>query len=258
MQHWELIVFFLVIAFVYSSVGFGGGSSYLAILALYQVPFQEMKLTALICNIIVVTGGTMIFVWKDQVNWRKVLPLVVVSVPMAFAGARLKLSQDTFFIILGSSLIMAAILLWIKTKRNDEEIKEQGNNWFIKDALLGGAIGFLSGMVGIGGGIFLSPVLNLMKWDTPKKIAAKASLFILANSIAGISGQLSTMQADMNYAQIILLCSAVLVGGQMGSRMGAIKFNMLVIRRITAIVVFVAGMEVLFKHIPALRSIGIV
>ena len=161
MQHWELLIFFLVIAFVYASVGFGGGSSYLAILALYQIPFQEMKLTALICNIIVVTGGTVIFVRNKQVDWKKVIPLVVVSVPMAFAGARLKISQDTFFIILGCSLIVAAILLWIKTKRVTEEIKEQSKNSFLRDGVLGGVIGFLSGMVGIGEAFSFHPFLIL-------------------------------------------------------------------------------------------------
>lgn len=258
MQHWELLVFFLIIAFVYASVGFGGGSSYLAILAVYQLPLHEIRLTALVCNIIVVTGGTMIFIWKDQVNWKKVIPLVVVSVPMAFVGARLKLSQDTFFIMLGFSLIVAAILLWIKTKRTNEDIRDQGSNGYIRDVWLGGAIGFLSGMVGIGGGIFLSPVLNLMRWDTPKKIAATASLFILANSISGIIGQLSVLPEAMNNTQIGLLCAAVLIGGQAGSRMGAIKFDPMVIRRITALVVFAAGVEVLIKHIhiPGSTMIG--
>ena len=130
----------------------------------------------------------------------------------------------------------------------EEETAIHKNNYY-KDALLGGAIGFLSGMVGIGGGIFLSPVLNLMKWDTPKKIAATASLFILVNSVAGIAGQLSTVPAGMNYTRIALLCAAVFVGGQLGSRMGAIRFNQLVVRRITALVVFVAGVEVLIKHL---------
>src|SRR5580704_9106271 len=98
MQHWEVIFFFLVISFVYASVGFGGGSSYLAVLTLFAFPFQEMRLTALICNIIVVTGGTAIFIRHKQVEWEKVIPLVVVSVPMAFIGARLRLSEHIFFI----------------------------------------------------------------------------------------------------------------------------------------------------------------
>ena len=247
-MQWELVLFFFVIAFVYASVGFGGGSSYLAVLTFFAFPFQEMKLTALVCNIIVVTGGTIIFIRHKQVDWKKVLPLAVVSVPMAFVGARLKLSEDTFFIILGCSLLIAAVLLWIKTKRIQEEAIAVSSN-YVRDAGIGGAIGFLSGMVGIGGGIFLSPILNLMKWDTPKKIAATASFFILVNSISGIAGQLSAVPKDINYTHIGMLAAAVFVGGQMGSRMGIKKFNPLVIRRVTALVVFIAGIEVLHKHL---------
>ena len=246
----EILLFFFVIAFIYSSVGFGGGSSYLAILALYDLPFKEIKLIALICNIIVVTGGTIIFIKSRQVNWSKIIPLALVSVPMAFLGATIKLSQDAFFVILGCSLIVAAILLWLKTRRGDvENVMTPGKYSYIRDGFLGGSIGFLSGMVGIGGGIFLSPLLNLIKWDTAKKIAATASVFILVNSVAGIAGQLTTLQADLNYTRIILLCVAVFLGGQLGSRMGAIKFNPLVIRRLTAALVFVAGVEVLIKHL---------
>ena len=248
MQHWEVIFFFLVISFVYASVGFGGGSSYLAVLTFYSFPFYEMKLTALICNIIVVTGGTIIFIKHKQVNWKKVIPLVMASVPLAFLGARLKLSEHTFFIILGCCLVVAAILLWIQTGRIQEEENRANTNNYAVDASIGGGIGFLSGMVGIGGGIFLSPVLNLMKWDTPKKIAATASFFILVNSVSGIAGQLSVSPGDTNYTHIALLATAVLIGGQAGARMGIKKFDPLVIRRVTALVVFVAGIEVLHKH----------
>lgn len=246
----EILFFFFVIAFIYSLVGFGGGSSYLAILALYDLPFKEIKLIALICNIIVVSGGTIIFINKKQVSWSKILPLVLLSVPLAFFGAMLKVKEDTFFIILGCSLIVGAVLLWIKTRNTNAE-KEiiTNSHTYIRDSLLGGSIGFLSGLVGIGGGIFLSPLLNLINWDTAKRIAATASIFILVNSIAGIAGQLTTLPTDFNYRRVILLCIAVFLGGQIGSRMGAIKFNALAIRRLTAILVFAAGIEVLIKHI---------
>jgi uncharacterized membrane protein YfcA len=250
MQHWEILFFFFSVALVYASVGFGGGSSYLAILALYAFPFKEMKLIALTCNIIVVAGGTFVFIKNKQVNWRKILPLALTSVPLAFFGARMKLSQDVFFVLLGSSLLVAGILLWIRTKPADINVAiKEDKKTYVKDGLLGGSIGFLSGMVGIGGGIFLSPVLNLVKWDTPKRIAATASVFILVNSIAGIAGQLTDLPPDINFTRVILLCFAVFIGGQLGSRMGAIKFNQLVVKRITALVVFWAGIEVLSKHL---------
>jgi uncharacterized membrane protein YfcA len=250
MVHPEIILFFLVIAFVYASVGFGGGSSYLAILAVYELPFKEIRFIALLCNIIVVTGGTIIFIKNKQTDWKKIIPVAVVSVPLAFLGAILKISQDTFFILLGCSLLVAAVLLWIRTKPGDPEspVGAAKNN-YVKDGILGGAIGFLSGMVGIGGGIFLSPLLNLMKWDSAKKIAATASVFILVNSISGIAGQLTSLPASIDYTRVIILCLAVLIGGQIGSRMGASRFNPLVIKRVTALLVFFAGVEVLSRHL---------
>src|ERR1700712_259361 len=105
MPHFEILIFFFAIAFIYASVGFGGGSSYLAVLALYALPVPEMRLTGLICNVIVVAGGAIIYIRNKQVNWKKIIPLTLVSVPMAFFGARLKLSVDTFFIVLGCSLL---------------------------------------------------------------------------------------------------------------------------------------------------------
>lgn len=248
MPQWELLIFFFIIAVVYSSVGFGGGSSYLALLSLYAIPFKEIRLIALICNVIVVTGGVILFIRNKQVNFKKVMPLVLLSVPAAYAGAVLRIDQHTFFVILGCSLIIASILLWVKTARLKKAYIKPSSN-IIKDGGIGGAIGFLSGMVGIGGGIFLSPVLNISKWDTPKKIAATASVFILVNSLSGIAGQLSYLQDDINMCRISLLCIAVLAGGQVGSRLGIVKFNYLLIRRVTAILVFAAGINVLIKHL---------
>jgi len=250
MPHWELLLFFFAIAFVYASVGFGGGSSYLAILALYALPFKEIRLIALICNVIVVTGGTIIFIRNKQVDFRKILPLVLISVPMAYVGAIMKISEGTFFVILGCSLIVAALLLWVQTSNAKANILSlNGEPNMVKDGALGGGIGFLSGMVGIGGGIFLAPLLNLLKWDAPRKIAATASVFILVNSLAGIAGQLTQLPHGINYSQILLLCIAVFAGGQLGSRMGAVKLNPLWIRRLTAILVFAAGVNVLIKHL---------
>jgi uncharacterized protein len=247
MPHPELILFFALIAFIYASVGFGGGSSYLAVLVFYSLPFKETRLIALVCNIIVVTGGTLVFIKHKQVDWKKIIPLVLAGVIMAFLGARVKLSQESFFILLGFSLIIASVLLWVKTKANGSVKK--GKASFIRDAALGGSIGFLSGMVGIGGGIFLSPLLNLMRWDVPKKIAATASVFILVNSVGGIAGQLSQFTPAINYTRVVLLGLVVFIGGQFGSRIGVIKFDQLVVKRVTAILVFVAGVEVLSKHL---------
>jgi uncharacterized membrane protein YfcA len=243
MSHPELLLFFAIIAFVYASVGFGGGSSYLAILVFYSLPFKETRLIALVCNIIVVAGGTLVFIKHKQVNWKKIVPLISGGLVMSFLGARLRLSQETFFVLLGFSLIIASVLLWLKTKTN--AAMKEGKISYLRDAILGGSIGFLSGMVGIGGGIFFSPILNLLPWDMPKKIAATASIFILVNSVGGIVGQLSQFTPNMNYTRVFLLGIAVFIGGQLGSRIGVIKFDQLIVKRLTAILVFVAGFEVL-------------
>jgi uncharacterized membrane protein YfcA len=249
MPHPELLFFFFAIALIYASVGFGGGSSYLAVLALYALPFKEIRLIALACNVIVVTSGTLIFIRHQQVNWRKILPLTLTSVPLAFLGASLKISQETFFIVLGISLVTAAVLLWLQTKLVLAE-PETSKPAFLQDMFLGGGIGFLSGFVGIGGGIFLAPLLNLLHWDSPKKIAATASVFILVNSVSGLAGQFFHLPENVDFSRIGLLCVAVLIGGQIGSRLGALKFNPLLVRRLTAVLVFAAGLEVLLKHMP--------
>ncbi|MCJ7935750.1 MAG: sulfite exporter TauE/SafE family protein [Chryseobacterium sp.] len=248
MEHWEIFLFFLMIAFIYSSVGFGGGSSYLAVLAMYNLPYQEIRLTALICNVIVVAGGVYIYVKNKQIDWRKVVPITLISVPMAYLGAVLKISQETFFLILGITLIIAAVLLWMKTEtKKDPKSLQNPKSSLLGNSFLGGGIGFLSGLVGIGGGIFLSPLLNLMKWDTPKKIAATSSVFILVNSVSGIFGQASKLTVDMDLFRILSLCIAVFAGGQIGSRM-SLKWNPLIIKRMTAVLVLVAGINVLIKY----------
>ena len=250
MPYPELIIYFFLIALIYSSVGFGGGSSYLALLAFYALPFKEIRLIALLCNIIVVSGGTILFIRQKSVNWRKIIPVIAISIPLSYVGARLKISEQFFFILLGSTLLIASIFLWVDTarwKQNAFNEKEK-NNW-IQNGFLGGTIGFISGMVGIGGGIFLSPLLNILKWDKPKKIAAAATIFILANSLAGIGGQLSNWSGLPDIYQIGFLCLAVFLGGQIGSRIGIKWLPQLAVRRITAVLVFVAGVEVLIKHI---------
>ncbi len=244
-MYFQLAALFFIIAIIYSSVGFGGGSSYLAILSLYGIAFPEMRMTALICNIIVVTGGTIAFMRHKQILWPKILPLILVSVPFAFLGAIVKIHENIYFIILGITLIAASIVLWIKPAK----IKSHGQKSnYTKQGLLGGSIGFLSGMVGIGGGIFLSPILNLSGWGTAKQIAAAASVFILVNSLAGVAGQLSAA-TKINFDMVLILGIAVFAGGQIGSNVGVSKFNLTTVRRVTAAVVMVAGIEVLLKHL---------
>jgi uncharacterized membrane protein YfcA len=239
-----LAILFFLIAMIYASVGFGGGSSYLALLSIYGIAFPEMRFIALLCNIIAVAGGTIAFIRHRQVLWKKILPLIAASIPMAFTGAIIKLHENVYFIVLGVSLIIAAVLLW---KKNDVIHATDKTNAALQ-ILTGGSIGLLSGMVGIGGGIFLSPLLNLRGWGTPRQIAAASTIFILVNSISGLAGQVSrSLHVDGKLT--LILCLAVFTGGQIGSNFGAIKFDLLTVRRITAGVVMFAGVEVLLKHL---------
>ncbi|GAA0893433.1 sulfite exporter TauE/SafE family protein [Fulvivirga kasyanovii] len=243
-----LALFFFLVAIFYSSVGFGGGSSYLAILVIAGVDIYLLRSTALMCNIIVVSGGTYIFYREGYLNLRKAVPLVMASVPMAFLGGYLPLRAAAILILLGFSLLLASILLWFKDARTAQEGKSTDNS--TKTAgLIGGGIGLLSGMVGIGGGIFLSPILNLINWSKAKNIAAIASFFILVNSIAGLAGQWMqhSPNVDLNWAWPLLL--AVFLGGQIGSRLAVKKFDSAIIRRTTAVLILIASMKILNDHL---------
>ena len=239
-----LSISFFVIAFIYSSVGFGGGSSYLALLAIMGVHYEIIRPTALLCNIVVVSGGTYIFYKEGKLEWKKCWPFIVSSIPLAFVGGFWKIEESTFFVILGFCLVIAALLLWLQPG----QLQRTKSDNVSLNLAIGGTIGFLSGLVSIGGGIFLSPLLHLIKWDDAKKISAIASLFILVNSVSGIAGQIAR-SATFNWQFILPLMVAVLIGGQIGSRLGARKFDPVYIKRITAVLILVAGINILKDHL---------
>ena len=247
-NNWYIILLFLTVAILYSSVGFGGGSSYLAILALTGVAFTQIRSTALLCNIIVVSGNVWFFYLQKMFDWKKVLPLVLFSIPLAFIGGYLKINQTFFFILLGFTLLFAAITMWI-SKRIVANEEKSTKNTATKNATLGGLIGFISGMVGIGGGIFLAPLLHLTNWNTPKKIAATASFFILVNSIAGLLGQYTNPDfvIDWNLTSILLI--TVFIGGQIGSRLSNKLFSPTQLKKATAILIAFVSIRILIKYL---------
>ncbi len=247
----ELLVLmggFLVIATLYSSVGFGGGSSYLALLALVFVSFFAIRSTALICNLVVVSGSSYLYWKKGHLDFKKFLPFVIASIPMAFLGARFRLSESTFFMILGGALIISSLALIYQTVRakKSEEISSNYPVWVTY--ALGAGIGLLSGLVGIGGGIFLAPILNHMKWDKSIKIAALASFFILVNSISSIGGLLTKDAFEFPWMEGIGLIVAVFIGGQIGIRLSLSKLTGNGIKVVTAILVLVVGIRVLLVN----------
>lgn len=244
MNEYLLLFLFFGIALFYSSIGFGGGSSYLAILSLFLTDFYEIRTLALVLNVIVVSIGTLMFIRKQVFDWKAFWLFIVLSVPLAFVGARLKLSESTFFIILGSALILAASLMVFQTI-NKKVISYTLDR--TESTLLGGAIGFLSGLVGIGGGIFLSPTLNLIGWKNAKVIASLASVFILVNSLAGISGLLVAGTFELNIDFALKIIGAVALGGLVGSNL-SIKMNTNLIRGLTAILVLYVGTRIVLLH----------
>ncbi|MEP2771022.1 MAG: sulfite exporter TauE/SafE family protein [Fulvivirga sp.] len=242
-----LALLFFLIAALYSSVGFGGGSSYLAIMVLAGVDLYLLRSTALMCNIIAVSSGTYLFVKAGYLRTKEALAIAALSVPMAFLGGYLPLNTSLIFILLGFSLFTAAVLLWIKKPIEPKE--DESKRPLKKATTIGGGIGFLSGMVGIGGGIFLSPFLHFIKWDKAKYIAALASFFILVNSIAGLAGQWlqNDIHIDLSWSWPMLV--AVFLGGQIGSRLATRQFNHNTIRRITAVVIMIAALKILNDHL---------
>ncbi len=243
-----LIASFFLIALIYASVGFGGGSSYLALLAqpMFMLLPEVIRPTALLCNIIVVTSGTIIFYREGKIIWKEVWPFLVASVPAAYLGGFWKLEDNVFFILLGVALLMASILLWIQPEKINASFGKY--NTTPANIALGGGIGFLSGLVSIGGGIFLSPILHFLRWSDAKKISALASLFILVNSISGLAGQFQRGLPALSWQYILPLLAAVFLGGQIGSRLGASKFNPIYIKRVTAVLMLIAALNILKDH----------
>ncbi len=248
LNNWYIICLFFAIAVLYSSVGFGGGSSYLAVLALTGLAFTQIRATALLCNIVVVIGNVFFFHQQKTYNYKKVIPLVLFSIPFAFIGGYLKISQTFFFILLGVTLLFAAITMWTSKKIVASEEKPVQMS-ISKNAGFGGLIGFISGMVGIGGGIFLAPLLHLTHWDTPKKIAATASLFILVNSIAGLSGQYLNPEFTIDWNLTVVLLITVLIGGQIGSRLSYKFFKPVQLKKATAILIAFVSIRILWKYL---------
>lgn len=215
---WLPVVFFFIALF-YSMVGFGGGSSYLAVLVLVGLPYYEIPSVALVCNIIVASGGLWHFYKGGHLRLKKVLPFVIFSVPMAYVGGRLMIGKQVFCLLLGAALFMVALRMLLPTQLFEKPKTISVRETWMIGSPLGGVLGLLSGLVGIGGGIFLSPILLLMRWVNIKEAAAAASLFILVNSLAGLMGHLQKGMVDASL--FLPLGVAVLAGGQIGSRLGA-------------------------------------
>ena len=236
-----LTIFFFITAILYSSIGFGGGSTYLALMLIWDIPFYIFPIIALICNIIVVSGNSINFIRTKNINLNLLTPYLIGSVPFAFFGASISIEKNLFEILLFFILLIAGFFLLLESKsfNKDQITIRQISKIF--SIIIGSTIGFVSGLVGIGGGIFLSPILFLLKAGYPKHITSTASLFILINSVFGVAGQLTkdmVLNEFLNYWPLFI---AVLIGGQIGSFLN-IKFlsNKVLALMTSFLVIFVA------------------
>ena len=236
-----LSILFFVTAILYSSIGFGGGSTYLALLLIWDVPYYIFPVIALLCNIIVVTGNSINYVRAGNHNFKLLIPFLIGSIPLAFYGGTLTIDKKIFEILLFIVLSIAGSLLLIKNKSYEDRNVIVKKISISVSILIGSILGLISGIVGIGGGIFLSPILFLLKADKPKNIVTTASLFILINSIFGILGQ-STKENVLNEILIYLpLFLAVLIGGLFGNYLNLKIFSNRTLALITSLlVIFVA------------------
>lgn len=234
-----IIIAIFVVAILYSSVGHGGASGYLAVMALLAVAPEITRPTALLLNVFVASIGTIQFYRAGHFSWKVFLPFAVTSVPFAFIGGMIQLPTNVYKIILGIVLVLAALrLAWKFT--SDKEPQEP-KVWLA--LIIGAIMGLLSGLVGVGGGIFLTPVLLLMNWAETKKAAGISAAFILVNSIAGLAG---------NYAQVVKVpanvwfwIAAAVVGGIIGSTLGSTRFDSITLRRVLAVVLLFAGVKLI-------------
>lgn len=244
---WPLAGGFALTAALYASVGFGGGSTYAALLALSGFDYRLLPAIALSCNLIVVTGGTIRFAAAGQLPWRRALPLAAIAAPFAWAGGLTPVAERLFLGLLGISLLVAALALLLAPPHPAALSRDDARPAW-REPVIGAGIGYLSGLVGIGGGIFLAPVLHLTRWAPPRQVAATASLFILVNSLAGLAGQVQKL-AGAGLAGAAAgawpLALAVLVGGQIGAFAGARLLGEALVRRLTGLLILYVALRLI-------------
>lgn len=211
-----LTLIFFIVALLYATIGFGGGSSYLATLAYFDVPFDLLPKIGLICNLLVVSGGSWHYFKKGHINKALITPFVISSVPAAFLGGLYPIKEKTFLALLATLLLLSGVRLLVNTAPRDGDAQLPNYKLAL---IIGTLLGLVSGLVGLGGGIFLSPLMLNLNWGKAKEVAATASVFILFNSLAGLAGQMFKANPS-GVLEFWPLYLSVIVGGQIGSRLG--------------------------------------
>ena len=241
-----LAILFLFTAILYSSVGFGGGSTYLALLLIWGIPYFIFPVIALTCNIVVVSGNCFNYIRAGNLNSRLLIPYLIGSVPLAYIGGSLPIEKRLFEILLLLVLVAAGALLLINFKSYDDKEESYRKISISISVLIGGVLGFISGVVGIGGGIFLSPILFLIRAGRPKHIVTTSSLFILINSVSGIIGQLTKNDVWAEVSNYWYLLFAVLIGGQVGNFLNLKILPTRILALVTALLVLFVAIRLAF------------
>jgi uncharacterized protein len=231
----------LLAAFGYASVGHGGASAYIAAMALAGIAPPQMRPIALLLNILVSSLGTWRFYRAGYFRWRLFWPFAMVSIPMAYLGGAITLPGQAYQILVGIVLLFAAVQLWRSGKGGEEmrAVREPPLGWAMA---IGAAMGLLAGLTGVGGGIFLSPLLLMLGWAGTKQTSAVAAPFILVNSIAGLAAGFAAKSAALP-PYVWILAAAVVVGGWLGAEYGSRRLANPVVRRVLAVVLALAGVK---------------
>ena len=234
------LLLLFVVAFLYAAVGHGGASGYLALMVVFGMMPEIMKPTALLLNLFVSLSAFVLFYKEGHFKWKIFLPFALASIPFSFLGGMISLDASVYKKILGILLLIPVIRLVAFPNKDINDLKQ---STLFLSLLIGACIGFLSGLIGIGGGIILSPVLLLLAWTNQKQTAAISALFIFVNSLSGLAGQLTK---GINFqSEMFILVGVAFAGGSVGAWLGARKFNQNILKYLLATVLLLASVKLL-------------
>lgn len=247
-----LAFLFFMTALLYACIGFGGGSTYNALLVLGDTDYQLIPIISLICNIVVVSGGVRHFSRERHIRLPRIAPWIVFSVPASFVGGLIPVPEVIFTGVLGFALLLSGLRLLWPEKEDPAFPNPKAPQHRAMPAIFGTSLGLLAGITGIGGGIFLAPVLHFIRWGNAKQIAGACAFFILVNSLAGLIGQSLKIESAPVFSALSpywILLPAVLVGGQIGSWLGSSRINVGAIKKMTAILILYVSARLLWRFL---------
>ncbi len=233
---------------MYACIGFGGASSYIALMVLFSIPFEIIPPAALFCNMIVAAGNTFRFWKNDHLDLKFLFPFIVLSIPCSFLGGLIPLDKSSFQLILATTFFIIGMRMAFFDKKRFDGYQGIALPW-MPSAIIGGVLGLTAGLTGIGGGVFLAPILYTLRWGTEKKIAATASAFIVINSFFGLIGQVQKLQTPDAILVLYPLYLSVFLGGQLGSWLCNFCIPGNYLRKLTAILVFLVSGKLMFDFL---------